>query len=51
MAVGDTPRDVVAGHGAGIRVAGVATGSYSVDQLHAAGADWALDDLTVGFPA
>lgn len=51
IAVGDTPRDVAAGHGAGIRVAGVATGSYSVDQLGAAGADWALDDLTAGFPA
>lgn len=51
IAVGDTPRDVDAGHGAGIRVAGVATGSYSVEQLRAAGADWALDDLTAGLPA
>jgi phosphoglycolate phosphatase len=30
IAVGDTPRDVAAGHGAGIRVVGVATGSYTV---------------------
>jgi len=50
VAVGDTPRDVTAGHGAGIRVVGVATGSYSTEQLHAAGADWALEDLTAGLP-
>ena len=30
IAVGDTPRDVKAGHGAGIEVVGVATGSYGV---------------------
>ncbi len=29
IAVGDTPRDVKAGHGAGIKVVGVATGAYS----------------------
>jgi len=51
IAVGDTPRDIAAGHGAGIGVAGVATGSYSVDQLRAAGADWALEDLSATFPA
>jgi phosphoglycolate phosphatase len=51
ISVGDTPRDVVAGHGAGIRVVGVATGSYSVDQLEQAEADWALVDVTAGFPA
>ncbi len=50
ISVGDTPRDVSAGHGAGIRVVGVATGSYSVDELREAGADWALQDLTSGFP-
>jgi phosphoglycolate phosphatase len=50
IAVGDTPRDVKAGHGAGIRVAGVATGSYSVEQLQAAGADWALPSVQEGFP-
>ena len=33
LGVGDTPRDVDAGHGAGIRVAGVATGEYSVEEL------------------
>ncbi|HEY5333484.1 MAG TPA: HAD family hydrolase [Solirubrobacterales bacterium] len=51
ISVGDTPRDVTAGHGAGIRVVGVATGSYSVEELQEAGADWALADVTHGFPA
>jgi phosphoglycolate phosphatase len=50
IAVGDTPRDVTAGHGAGIRVAGVATGSYTVEQLQEAGADWALATVEAGFP-
>ena len=50
FSVGDTPLDVKAGHGAGIRVAGVATGSFSVEELREAGADWALDDLTGDFP-
>jgi phosphoglycolate phosphatase len=51
IAVGDTPRDVRAGHGAGIRVVGVATGSYGADQLEAASADWTLDTVARGFPA
>ncbi len=51
IAVGDTPRDVEAGHGAGIRVAGVATGSYGVEQLRDAGADWALANVAQDFPA
>lgn len=50
IAVGDTPRDVKAGHGAGIRVLGVATGAYSVEQLREAQADWALQSLEAGFP-
>lgn len=50
IAVGDTPRDVKAGHGAGIRVVGVATGSYSVEHQREAGADWAIPDVTQGFP-
>jgi phosphoglycolate phosphatase len=50
LAVGDTPRDVKAGHGAGIKVVGVATGAYSVDQLQAAGADWAIADVSARFP-
>jgi phosphoglycolate phosphatase-like HAD superfamily hydrolase len=51
ISVGDTPRDVAAGHGAGILVVGVATGSYSVDQLREAGADWAIETVESGFPA
>lgn len=51
IAVGDTPRDVEAGHGAGIRVVGVATGSYSVDQLRDAEADFVLENVEEGFPA
>lgn len=51
IAVGDTPRDVEAGHGAGIRVVGVATGAYTVEELREAGADWALPSVADGFPA
>lgn len=51
IAVGDTPRDVKAGHGAGIRVVGVATGTYSVKHQREAGADWAIADVQDGFPA
>lgn len=51
IAVGDTPRDVKAGHGAGIKVVGVATGKYPVAELEAADADWAIENVTEGFPA
>ncbi|HEU4462489.1 MAG TPA: HAD family hydrolase [Solirubrobacterales bacterium] len=51
IAVGDTPRDVKAGHGAGIKVVGVATGNYSLAELEEAEADWAIEDVTAGFPA
>lgn len=51
IAVGDTPRDIKAGHGAGIKVVGVATGSYSVEELRQAGADWAIPHVSEGFPA
>lgn len=50
IGVGDTPRDVAACHGAGIRVVGVATGRYSVEELDQAGADWAIAEVTAGFP-
>jgi phosphoglycolate phosphatase len=50
IAVGDTPRDVRAGHGAGVKVVGVATGGYSLDQLRQAGADWALETVERDFP-
>jgi phosphoglycolate phosphatase len=45
VSAGDTPRDVDAGHGAGLRVVGVATGTFTVDQLTEAGADWAVASL------
>jgi len=51
ISVGDTPRDVTAGHGAGIKVVGVATGSYSIEQLRDSGADWALGSVAHDFPA
>jgi phosphoglycolate phosphatase len=51
IAVGDTPRDIKAGHGAGIKVVGVATGSYATDELTDAGADWSIEDVGDGFPA
>lgn len=50
IGVGDTPRDVSACHGAGIRVVGVATGDYSVAEQQEAGADWAIEDVNSGFP-
>ena len=47
---GDTPRDVEAGHGAGIRVIGVATGEFTVEQLKEAGADAAIGSFCDGLP-
>jgi len=51
IGVGDTPRDITACHGAGIKVVGVATGKYSIAELKEAGADWPIPDVTAGFPA
>jgi phosphoglycolate phosphatase len=50
FSVGDTPRDIEAGHGAGIRVIGVATGKYSADELKEAGADAAIQSFEDGLP-
>ena len=50
ISVGDTPRDVAAGHGAGIEVVGVATGNFSVEELRQAGANWAIPEVGSGFP-
>ncbi len=44
--VGDTPADVTCGRDIGARAIGVATGSFSVPELLAAGADAALADLS-----
>jgi len=43
--VGDTPRDVEAARAAGARAVGVATGSFTLGELDAAGADAVLPDL------
>jgi phosphoglycolate phosphatase-like HAD superfamily hydrolase len=43
--VGDTPRDVAAALDAGVRCVGVAGSRYSRDDLTAAGAEAAIDEL------
>jgi phosphoglycolate phosphatase-like HAD superfamily hydrolase len=45
ISVGDTPRDVAAGHGAGIEVVGVATGNFTLEQLREAGADHVVETV------
>ena len=50
FSLGDTPRDVEAGHGAGVKVTGVATGKYSVDELIEAGADAAIESFEDDLP-
>jgi phosphoglycolate phosphatase len=50
ISVGDTPRDVEAGHTIGICVVGVATGHFPVEDLSRAGADWAIETVEKGFP-
>jgi phosphoglycolate phosphatase len=44
--IGDTPADVTCGRQIGARAIGVATGSYTVEQLLEAGADAAFADLS-----
>lgn len=50
IAVGDTPRDVTAAHGAGIRVVSVATALFDLETLKEAGPEWALPTVESGFP-
>jgi phosphoglycolate phosphatase-like HAD superfamily hydrolase len=50
FSIGDTPRDIEAGHRAGIRVTGVATGKYSTEELTEAGADAAIASFEDGLP-
>jgi phosphoglycolate phosphatase len=45
LVVGDTPRDIEAGHGVGALAVGVATGHYTQDDLRDAGADYVLGSL------
>ena len=50
MVVGDTPKDIEAGHGAGAIAVGSATGKHDVDELRKAGADYVLASLRDPFP-
>jgi phosphoglycolate phosphatase-like HAD superfamily hydrolase len=50
FAVGDTPVDIEAAHGAGIRIVGIATGEYAADEPRAAGADHVLATLEEPLP-
>jgi phosphoglycolate phosphatase-like HAD superfamily hydrolase len=43
--IGDTPKDVAAAHAAGATAIGVATGSFTVEQLRASGADATYDTM------
>lgn len=44
--VGDSPYDIMAAKGAGVRVVSVATGNYSVERLKAEGADFAISSMS-----
>jgi phosphoglycolate phosphatase len=46
VVIGDTPKDVAAAKGIGATTIGVGTGSYSAQELQAAGAEFAFDDFT-----
>lgn len=50
LVVGDTPLDITAAAGAGAVSVGVASGHFSVAQLHDAGADYVLPSLAEDFP-
>jgi phosphoglycolate phosphatase-like HAD superfamily hydrolase len=46
IVIGDTPRDVLAAHEAGLPACGVATGRFSVQELLAHGAEIVLPDFS-----
>jgi phosphoglycolate phosphatase-like HAD superfamily hydrolase len=46
LIIGDTPYDVDCARAAGARVLATATGKFTVDELHAAGADRTVPDLS-----
>lgn len=50
IAVGDTPRDVEGAHAAGIACIGVGSHHFSVEELRAAGADYAVGSLEEKLP-
>jgi phosphoglycolate phosphatase-like HAD superfamily hydrolase len=46
VVIGDTPRDVHAAHSIGAECIAVATGTYTLEQLRAAGADYVFADFS-----
>ena len=46
VVIGDTPRDVAAARAIGAASLGVGTGGCALEELRAAGATWAFEDLT-----
>ncbi len=50
VVVGDTPHDVEGAHAAGIACVGVGSHHFDVEQLRAAGADYAIASLEQGLP-
>ncbi|MEX2219933.1 MAG: HAD family hydrolase [Phycisphaerales bacterium] len=46
VVIGDTPHDVACARAHGCRSLAVGTGSFSVEELRRAGADWAVPDLS-----
>jgi phosphoglycolate phosphatase len=50
IVVGDTPHDVQGAHAAGVKCAGVATHHFTIEQLRAAGADYAIASLEEALP-
>jgi phosphoglycolate phosphatase len=46
VVIGDTPKDVEAAQGIGASCIGVGTGSFSAEELRAAGAEFAFDDFS-----
>jgi phosphoglycolate phosphatase-like HAD superfamily hydrolase len=46
LVIGDTPKDVEAALANGVTAVGVATGSYTTEQLHAAGAHITFEDFS-----
>ena len=50
LVVGDTPRDVQAGLGAGAVPVGVASNKHTVDDLRDAGAEYVIESLRDGLP-
>jgi phosphoglycolate phosphatase len=50
IVVGDTPHDVQGAHAAGVKCVGVASHHFTIEQLRAAGADYAIASLEEALP-